>query len=40
MTRHRFEEILQNLQFSFSGDKDQQVLDFFESVNKAYQNAV
>ena len=40
MTRHRFEEILQNLQFSFSGDKDQQVLDFLESVNKAFQNAV
>ena len=40
MTRHQFEEILKNLQFSFSEDKDQQVLDFLESVNKAFQNAV
>ena len=33
MSRHRFEEILSFLQFSFDPDKDKQIMEFFSAVN-------
>ena len=33
MSRHRFEEILSFLQFSFDPDKDKQIMEFLSAVN-------
>ena len=33
MSRHRFEDILSFLQFSFDPDKDKQIMEFLSAVN-------